>query len=158
MIGESYPFLSEAYVPENDQMSFVFLSQGIVVIPKLIVFDPIEKGGVKYYNWGFADLVLNPETGAYEPDDKVESNNGDIKNVFYTVVSTLTIFFERYPDATVHIEGSDPQRTEVYRKLIMRHRRQIDPFYTVEGFVNGQIEPFRDGIEFEFLLISRKKA
>lgn len=112
MIGESYPFLSEGYIPEKDELFFIFLSQGEEVIPKLVLFSPIEKGGHKYYNWGFGDITMIEKSG-FQVDDKVESNNGDVKTVFYTVASTLSDFFERYPEATVHMEGSSQQRIEV---------------------------------------------
>src|SRR5437899_2749857 len=107
MIGETYPFLSEDYIPKKDELFFTFLSQGDQVIPKAIGFIPIEKNNSKFYNWGFGDLVANEETGEFEIDDKSESNNGDAKTVFYTVASTLSKFFEIHPDATVHIEGSN---------------------------------------------------
>lgn len=157
MIGETYPFLSGDYVPESDILFYTFLSQGDEVIPKAIAFAPILKGSNKYYNWGFGDLVVN-DKGEYEIDDSVESNNGDVKTVFYTVVSTLSDFFEIHPEATVYIEGSNRQRMEVYRGLIARHWRQIEPFYRIIGYVSGKPEIFRSGIDYEYLLISRKNS
>lgn len=129
MIGETYPFLTEAYIPESDILFFTFLSQGPeMVIPKAIAFIPIVKGGRKYYNWGFGDLVIDPKTGEYKIADKTESNNGDAKTVFYTVVSSLTLFFDIHPEATVHIEGSNQQRTGIYRGLIARHGGKLNRF------------------------------
>jgi hypothetical protein len=157
MIGETYPFLSEDHVAGTDEFFYVFLSQGDHVIPKLVSYTPIEKGGSTYYNWGFGDLVIDPETGGFKTDDKIESNNGDVKSVFYTVISTLSDFFEQRPEATVYIEGTSRQRFEVYKGLIYRHWKQIEPFYEVKGLVMGKIEPFRMGIDFDYLLISRKK-
>lgn len=157
MIGETYPFLTEAYIPDTDILFYTFLSQSDeMVIPKAVAFIPIEKGGQKYYNWGFGDLVINPQTGEYTIDDKTESNNGDMKTVFYTVVSTLTLFFDIHPGAIVHIEGSNQQRTGIYRGLIARHWRQIEPFYQVFGFIDGKMQVFRNGVEYEYVLISRK--
>jgi hypothetical protein len=92
MIGEPYPFLSEDYSAESDVLFFTFLSQGEEVIPKAVAFTPIEKSGNKYYNWGFGDLVIDDAAGEFFVNDKIESNNGDVKSVFYTVVSTLSIF------------------------------------------------------------------
>lgn len=158
MVGETYPFLSEDYIPETGELYFTFLSQGEQVIPKLIAFTAIEKGGRKFFNWGFGDLVIDELTGEYRIDDKTESNNGDVKTVFYTVVSTLTEFFAIHPDATVHIEGSNRQRLEVYKGLIYRHWKHIEPFYEVKGFIKGKIEVFKPGTDFEYLLISRRKS
>lgn len=158
MIGETYSFLSEEYSHENDRLFFVFLSQGERIVPKAIGFDPIEKDNTKFYNWGFGDLVQNKQTGEFEIDDETESNNGDVKTVFYTVVSTLSKFFEIHPEATVHIEGSNKQRTRVYRGFINRYWEQIEPYYDVRGYSGGKIRDFEPGTEYEYLLISRKKA
>jgi hypothetical protein len=158
MVGDTYPFLSHDYIPNTDQLVFTFLSQGDQLIPKIIAFTPVVKGGIKYYNWGFGDLVIDDKTSEFKIDDKVESNNGDVRLVFYTVVSTLSEFFAIKPEATVYLAGSNRQRLEVYKGLIYRHWRQIEPFYSVMGFINGQSEVFQPGLDFEFLLISRKKT
>jgi hypothetical protein len=158
MIGETYPFLSEDYIPETGELYFTFLSQGEQVIPKLIAYTPIVRGGRKYFNWGFGDLVIDESTGEYRIDDKAESNNGDVKTVFYTVVSTLADFFEVHPNATVYVAGSTEQRLDVYKGLIYRHWKHIEPFYQINGFINGKIELFEPGTDFEYLLISRKKS
>lgn len=158
MIGETYPFLSEDYIPETGALYFTFLSQGVQVIPKLIAYTPVEKGGNKYFNWGFGDLIIDERTGEYRIDDRNESNNGDVKTVFYTVISTLADFFQLHPDATVLIAGSNRQRLAIYRGLIFRHLKHIEPFYVVNGSYDGKIEAFTAGTEYEFLLISRRKS
>lgn len=158
MIGKTYPFLSEDYIPDTGELFFTFLSQGDQVIPKIIAYTPIEKDGRKYFNWGFGDLIIDEATGEYQIDDKAESNNGDVKTVFYTVISTLTDFLDIHPDATVHVEGSNRQRLAVYRGLIYRHWKHITAFYEIRGFINGKIELFEPGTDFEYLLISCRKA
>jgi hypothetical protein len=158
MIGETYPFLSEDYVQETGEMFFTFLSQGEQVIPKLIAYTPINKEGERYFNWGFGDLIIDELTEQYRIDDKVESNNGDVKTIFYTVVSTLIEFFRLNPDAIVYVAGSNRQRLEVYKGLVYRHWRHIEPFYDVRGYVNRKIQVFEPGIDFEYLLISRRKS
>jgi hypothetical protein len=158
MIGKPYPFLDQNYNERTDVLFYVFLSQGATLIPKAIAYTPLEKHGEKYYNWGFGDLVIDESTGQYsEVNDKIESNNGDFKTVFYTVVSTLPEFFKIHPSATVHIEGSNAQRADVYRRLIVRHWQQIEPFYEIRGYENGQIKPFDRHSDFEYILISRKE-
>lgn len=157
MIGKPYPFLDQDYNNQTDVLLYIFLSQGAAVIPKAIAYTPLEKHGQNYYNWGFGDLVIDETTGQYSLNDKTESNNGDFKTVFYTVVSTLPEFFEIHPTATVHIEGSNEQRAEVYRRLIQRHWAEIEPIYDIKGYVNGGITAFERGVEFEYILISRKE-
>ncbi len=158
MIGDVYPFVSEEYNQEHDVLFFVFLSRGKKVIPKAVGFTPIEKHNSKFYNWGFGDLVQNEQSGEVEIDDETDSNNGDAKTVFYTVVSTLVRFFEIYPGATVHIEGSNSQRTRIYKGFINRYWSEIEPNYDIRGFANGQIGNFEPGTEYDYLLISRKKS
>ena len=157
MISAAYPILHRGYTPKRDERYYIFYSHGKKDILKIIAFTPIEKNGNKYYNWGFGDLVKN-ETSGFNVDDKTESNNGDVKRVFYTVASTLSAFFETNPEATVHIKGSNRQRMTIYGKIIARHWLDIEPLYDIKRFTNGQIEPFQEAIEFDYLLISKKKT
>ena len=156
MIDTPYPFLRQGYVSERDERFYTFYSRGRRDILKIVVFTPIEKDGNKYYNWGFGDFLKN-KTGGFNVDDRIESNNGDVKRVFYTVASTLSAFFEINPEATVSIEGSNRQRMAIYEKFVARHWKDIETLYDVKGFTNGQIEPFQESIEFDHLLISKKK-
>jgi hypothetical protein len=157
MIGKTYPFLTEQYISESDTLFYTFFSKhNETVVLKAIVYAPMEKRGQKYYNWGFGDLVVNRKTGEYFVDDKVESNNGDIRIVFYTVISTLPRFFDVHPEAVVYVEGSDQQRRRVYQRLIAKHWDQIEPFYRVVGFAKEKTEIFQPGIDYECILISRK--
>lgn len=156
MISTPYPLFHRGYIPESDERYYVFYSHGTKDILKIITFTPIEKNGNKYYNWGFGDLVED-ETGGFNVNDKTESNNGDLRRVFYTVASTLSVFFETNPEAIVHVEGSTRQRTTIYGKIIARHWLDIEPLYDIKGSKNGQIEPFQEAIEFDHLLIYKKK-
>jgi hypothetical protein len=122
MIGKTYPFLNKDHIAASDILFFTFMSiSEDAIIPKAVAYVPIEKNSCKYYNFGFGDLIIDPATNEYTIDDKVESNNGDVKKVFYTVISTLNDFFELHPEATVYVEGSTRQRMSVYQKLIERH-------------------------------------
>jgi hypothetical protein len=156
MIDGPYPFLRQVYDSERDETFYTFYSRGKRDILKVIAFRPIEKDGNKYYNWGFGDLVKN-KTGGFVVDDKTESNNGDVRRVLYTVVSTLSAFFEINPEATVSIEGSNRQRMSIYEKFVARRWKDIEALYDVKGFRNGQIEPFQEAMDFDYLLISKKK-
>jgi len=109
-----------------------------------------------YYNFGFGDLVLG-KNGEYLVDDRIETNNGDVKKVFYTTVSALHNFFEIHREATVYIEGSSQQRIDIYTRLVSRHWNEIEPIYLVSGGVSGAIEEFQHDNSYEYLLISRRK-
>ncbi|MES2730498.1 MAG: hypothetical protein V4714_02075 [Bacteroidota bacterium] len=125
-------------------------------MPKLIEYSPINRQGERYYNLALMDLVFDSIEGTYRKDDLAQTNNGDIRKVLYTVVSTIENFFELHPAATVHIAGSDEQRIRVYRMLIRRHWKDIEPIYYVKGFINGLLEDFKENKSYEFSLISKK--
>lgn len=159
MIGEHYPFLDKTYIPVSDTLFFAFLSVGKkAIIPKAVAYTPIEKAGTKYYNFGFGDMIADPATGTFIIDDKADSNNGDMKMVFYTVASTLTDFFKRYPEAVVHVAGSTRQRMDVYEALIVRHWREIESSYHVRGYKDNRLYLFRSNTRYDYILISRAEA
>ena len=145
------------YISDDDESYYSFISRGKKNILKVVGFTPIENDGNKYSNWGFGDLVKY-ETARFNVDDKTDSNNGDVKRVFYTVASALSAFFETNPGATVHLKGSSQQRMNIYGKIIARHWADIDTIYDVRGCINGQIELFQETVEFDYLLISKKKT
>lgn len=95
----------------SDQVStnFLFYSEGNngkVVVPKIIQFTYV--GGYNnnpIFNLGFGDIDMN--TGLI--NDESMSDNGDAYRVFNTVLSTIPIFFEKYPNAALLVRGSDGQ-------------------------------------------------
>ncbi len=104
----------------SDDVVLIFESINPVTartILKVVVYAQIEKYGETYYNLGFGDY--NKETG--KPDDTIVSDNGDMCKVLRTIVSTLPQFFEQFPDATVHIMGSDRIRNDYYQILVKNY-------------------------------------
>jgi len=79
------------------------------------------------------------------------------QKLYFTQLSQLLMIFNIHPQATVYIEGSSQQRTNVYRGLIARHWKQIEPIYLVKGGKRGVIQVFRPGVDFEYILISMKE-
>lgn len=140
----------------NKDVVFIFESrnpQSEKVILKVIVYALIEKHGERYFNLGLGDY--NETTG--RPDDKVVSDNGDMRKVLRTVVSTLPDFFKQFPDATVHIIGSDEARNKYYQKLVKDYGAQISAEYQVQGRFLDRIEDFRPAVPYEFILVKPKK-
>lgn len=140
----------------NDLM-FYFVSRnsdGNNPIYKVVTYVPVQRYGIHYYNLGLADYDV--DTGQY--NDIVISNNGDMRKILTTVVSTLPIFFGEHPDKIVHIEGSDQTRKDYYHKLINDYWYRIQELYFVEGCNNGTVEIFQKGMKYEFILISLKKV
>lgn len=123
-------------------------------ILKIVTYTPVTKGGESYFNLGFGDF--NEKTG--RPDDKIISDNGDMRRVLATVVSTLDIFFTEFPEAIVHITGSDGIRNNYYQKLVRDYSDKILTRYAVQGFKNDRIEDFKPKTDYGFLLVRLKKT
>jgi hypothetical protein len=116
----------------NNDLTFYFQSRGPFgenPIAKIVTYTPIYKYGVTYYNLGFGD---------YDPENNevfytTVSNNGDMRKILATVVSTLKIFFQEKPDEIVHIDGSDSVRRAYSHKLIIDYAPLIEEHYVVKG-------------------------
>ena len=141
----------------GNELIFYFMSinpYGCNPVYKVIMYVPLSIYGENYYNLGFGDY--DKDTGLF--DDKAISNNGDMRQILGTVVSTLGIFFGEHPDKTVHLNGSDQTRKDYYHKLINDYWYRIQELYLVQGCNHGITEIYQKGMKYEFILISLKKA
>jgi hypothetical protein len=95
----------------SDQVStgFLFFSEnnkGKGDVLKLIQFTYVrEYNSNPVYNLGFGDIDM--DTGLI--NDESMSDNGDVYRVFNTVLSTIPLFFEKYPNDALLVRGSDGQ-------------------------------------------------
>jgi hypothetical protein len=117
---------------------------------KLVTYALCHKHGDTHYNLGFGDF--DPESNGV--CDTAVSNNGDMRKILATVVSTLETFFKEKPHETVHIDGSDRIRRAYYHKLIVDYSNLIEELYVVKGRALGKIERFQKGKTYEYILIS----
>lgn len=98
------PVYNTKQIEAEQRLRFFFESVGKNNIIKVIEYNPIavvEKRTV--YNLGFGDF--NDEKGTIIDD--INSNNGDMRIVFNTVLSTVPLFFQHFPDAVIIVSGSD---------------------------------------------------
>jgi len=134
------PFYATSETIEENRTLYFFESEGDKSIIKAIEYYPlIEMNGRTVYNLGFGDYV--EELGTIV--DNVNSNNGDVYIVFNTVLSTVPVFFEKYPDAVIIVSGSDnheefiqsckPQCTKKCNDECKNYQRRIRLY---RGFVN----------------------
>ena len=138
---------------EKSLMIFEFTSNGTKgKIPKLVKF--VETNLKDIYNLAFGDKDL--KTG--EINDKIISNNGDSEIVLATVVETVYIFTEKYPDAWVFATGSTKARTRLYRMGISKYILEIKKDYYVFGLQNDEWEEFEKNIEYAAFLVKRKNV
>lgn len=85
-------------------LNFYFLSEGKSNVIKVVNYGfVINMRGEDIYNFGFGDFDLS--TGRLI--DSVVTENGDAIKVFNTVLSTVPLFFQRYPNDKLIVKGSD---------------------------------------------------
>jgi len=89
---------------ENSIVQYLFESAGNKKIIKAVQYSAFEtQSGATIYNLGFGDY--NSEVQSIS--DKENSNNGDMWNVFNTVLSTVPKFFNDNPGFPIYVQGSD---------------------------------------------------
>ena len=111
---------------------FEFVSQG----PKGQIKKRVQYQATKQknlFNLAFGDI--NPETN--EIDDKVISNNKDSLKVLSTVAYTIYSFIEKYPEAIIYAEGSNPVRTRLYRIGISNNLEELKEKFEIFGFLEN---------------------
>jgi len=119
-MGNPQRYETELTVIENDKLQFQFESAGKTSIVKVIEYSFVVSVGNRHvYNLGFGDY----RDGTLIDD--VNSNNGDVFDVFYTVLLTVPIFFEKRPDNVIIVSGSD-SRTEFMEACRERCRKKCN--------------------------------
>jgi len=89
---------------ENSIIHYIFESSGQKRIIKAVQYSRLKsKSGDIVYNLSFGDY--NSESKSIS--DIENSNNGDMRNIFNTVLSTIPIFFKEFPEFPIFIQGSD---------------------------------------------------
>jgi hypothetical protein len=100
----SLPIYITEQTAEEIKIQYLFESVGEKTIIKAIEYTPIQAmGGRTIYNLGFGDY--DEALGTIVDD--VNSNNGDMRIVFNTVLSTVPLFFATNADAVIIVSGSD---------------------------------------------------
>jgi len=78
-------------------------------------------------------------------NDSKRSNNQDRDKVLATVAYTALDFTNRFPDVQVFAEGGTSARTRLYQMGIANNFMEINKFFEIEGFANGEWEFFLRG-------------
>ncbi len=98
------PYLTNEFTIEESNTRYLFESAGKMNISKIVEFSLIATiNNRKVFNMGFGDYDVENDTII----DDVNSNNGDMRKVFSTVLSTIPKFFERFQNAAIVVQGSD---------------------------------------------------
>ena len=138
-------------ITKEEDLVFSFVSKGPKgEIEKLIRYDQLSDD---LYNLGFGDRI--EDTLFF--DDRVTSDNRDIRTVIATVIGTLPLFFAQHPGSYVHFRGSDERRTRFYKWIIERYLETYTAYYEIYGTRNGITELFEKGKDYEYFFIYKKQ-
>ena len=97
-------YKTELIASNNKKIQYLFESKGPKSIIKAIEYTPVAKrDGKVIYNLGFGDY--DEENGNIFDDSN--SNNGDMRKVFSTVLNTIPKFFNENENAAIWVQGSD---------------------------------------------------
>lgn len=136
----------------DDYKTFEFISEGPNgQFRKTVQYLETETAGI--YNLGFG--VKNELTN--EIDDLIVTNNGDSKKILATVVKTLFVFTDHYPDALVMATGSTLARTRLYRMGITNNLLLIERDFQVYGYKDNEWVKFEKNEPYDAFLVMRKK-
>lgn len=89
---------------ENSIIQYFFETEGKRKILKAVQYSKMKtKSNEMFYNLGFGDYNLESKNIS----DSENSNNGDVRIVFNTVLNTIPEFFRDNPDFPIYFQGSD---------------------------------------------------
>ena len=137
-------------VVASDPFIYHFYSEGPQGrIKKAVIYAPIEDD---IFNIAFGDW---DEKGR-RINDSNRTNNRDRDKVLATVAFTALDFTNRFANISIFAEGSTAARTRLYQIGITNNLLEINRYFEIEGFSNGEWELFRRGKNYEAFLIERK--
>ena len=127
-------------------------SNGEKIIQKAVIYLE-TKGAPDIHQLVFGDLQLDGSV-----DFLSVSDNKDMKNVLSTVVKTLALFFEKYPNKGVFFTGSTLSRTRLYRATISKFIETSELYYQVYGLLEEEnhLEIFEKNHTYKAYLIQKK--
>ena len=134
----------------SDPFLYHFYSEGPKGrIKKAVIYAQIEDN---LFNLAFGDW----DEQLRRINDSSRTNNNDRDMVLATVGFTALDFTNQFPDAEILAEGSTSARTRLYQMEIANNLLEINKFFAIEGFINGEWEYFKHGKNYEAFLIQRK--
>lgn len=176
------PVYKTEIIDNNDtKVQYLFESKGEKLIIKAIEYSFLRRFSErKVYNLGFGDY--DEQNGSIVDD--INSNNGDMRKVFSTVLSTVPKFFAENKDSAIWVQGSDSaedfkskcevdcnkkctdicknynRRIKAYRYYVDRNFVELSKEYIFFGFINGENPGFVQYIpnnEYIGILVFKKK-
>ncbi len=134
----------------KDHTRFQFQSVGKRgVFEKVILFQLLADD---IYNLALLDY--NPTSQEYS--DLSVTNNGDMPEIFATVINAVTAFLKAYRNRKIYFEGTTSSRTRLYQIVINKIYNSDIQDLIILGLKNQEWHPFEPSINFEGFLIEKK--
>lgn len=135
----------------QDFSMFRFVSNGKAdPIYKRIQFTPTNFEGI--VNLSFGDC----STEESEPDDEVQSRNGDMALVLATVAASVYVYAREHPKTWIFLTGSTPARTRLYRMAISNYWTDIEKDFEVMGLSEEGWHTFVKGKSYMGFAVKKK--
>lgn len=118
------------------------------MVRKAVEFTLIQDN---IYNLAFGDVDENDEL-----NDLTVTNNKDMELVLATVIQTIIVFFETYPDRKVFFTGSSASRTRLYQIVVKKELLVLSQRFLVQGVRNGKLEAINNNKNYDAFLVQVK--
>lgn len=145
----SSPYDYKESVQTDQGIKFLFVSKGKTDVVKAVHYMYLSDRRV--YNLGFGDYQIEEDN----IDDKVNTANGDVYKVFNSVLYTIGIFFEKFPQSIVMVQGSDSShdfydncKPTCIKKCIDTCRNQHRRINAYSSFVNKNYDELIKNYDF----------
>lgn len=162
------------------RVRFAFVSSKIQDVIKVISYDYVGLyHGKKTFNLGFGDF--DPLTGGI--NDNANTANGDVYTVLNTVLNTIPVFFQEYPEHALMVRGSDSgaefikqckpeckkrclegecknqhRRINTYTRYVNNNYDELIKEYSFLGGNEEAIESFEKDKKYDSVFVYKKNA
>ncbi len=130
-------------------------------------FDSISesqtiKKAVKYLPTNGNSELYQLMFGNILPDGEIDvfavSNNDDMELILSTVISSVELFFDKFPDKIIGFSGSTPARTRLYRAAIAKFAQNKELAYHIFGLTDSdELEIFDKNHSYSGYIIQKKQ-
>ena len=104
------------------------------------------------YNLALLDYDLDSQ----KYSDLSVTDNGDMLEIFATLLNVITEFLNEYKSKKIYFEGSTPSRTRLYQIVINKIYNPHNQDLIILGLKNKEWYQFEPNINFEGFLIEKK--
>ncbi len=137
----------------QDRQQYWFVSSGKNGdITKVVTMQTMKRAG--RFNLALADEING------KLDYKSKTDNGDLDYVFATISEIVIYFTKFFPASEIFITGNTPVKTRLYQMKVSNNLEWINNEFEVFGMTdesgNGDFTPFKMGINYKGILVTRK--